>query len=96
MGEPASTAPRFTRTVIETAGAFRQSTKKNPTRPEKIMTRKPVFASIAAAGAVAMATLGAAGPASAAPITFYAVLNGAAEFPSNASPGSGNAVQSIR
>ncbi len=56
------------------------------------MTRKPVFASIVAAGAVAMARLGAAGP----PITFYGVLKGAAEFPSNASPGSGNAVQSIR
>lgn len=59
------------------------------------MTRKPVFASLAAAGAVAMAVLGAVGPASAAPITFYAVLTGAAEFPPNASPGTGNAVVTI-
>ncbi len=39
-----------------------------------------------------MTVLGAVGPASAAPITLYATLTGAAESPPNASPGSGEAV----
>ena len=56
------------------------------------MTTTRLTASLLAAGALSVMALGAASTASAGPITYHAELTGAAEFPSNASPGTGNAI----
>lgn len=56
------------------------------------MTTTRLTASLLAAGALSVMALGAASTASAGPITYHAELTGAAEFPSNDSPGTGNAI----
>ncbi len=53
------------------------------------MTAKYSLASLVTAGVVSAISLGATSSASASPLTYYAVLNGAAEAPPNASPGTG-------
>ncbi|WP_291854407.1 CHRD domain-containing protein [Accumulibacter sp.] len=59
------------------------------------MTRTRFFASLLTTGSMVVLALGAAAPASAVPIAYYATLSGAAEDPPNASPGTGKAIVTV-